>query len=547
MTDTAHEAPGWRAAILAVLVALIAGASGLFAVPPLDRDESRFVQATTQMVETGDYVRVRYQDLERNKKPAGIHWLQAASAQVLGGVGARAVWTYRVPSLIGMTVAVLATYLTGCLLFGRRPALIGALLLASAPVVMAEASIAKTDAALLGCVAVMQLGLARAWVGAPGPRAKDTTTPALFWLALAAGVLIKGPIAPMIAALTAAGLRATRRDARWLGALKPRLGLAVLAVLVLPWFVAIGFATEGRFYAEAIGTDMLGKVGEAQESHAGPFGYHALVLWAMFWPAGLFLPVAFVWTATHRRLPGSAFCLAWALPSWLVFEAAGTKLPHYAMVLYPALALLAGAAVAGTPVAKWRAWRWAGIGIHAVVGLVAAGGVIYLLAEHQYGGPGIVSFALAGLVAIGVIVTGAAARTRPERAAFLAVGTSVLLGWVLFQHALPRLDELAVTPRLAATLDVLDAHPRLDGAPPVALVGYHEPSAVFELGTETLLTDAADAADWLRGGAGRTAVIEARHWDAFAAAGPAHAEEAVVAGINYSNGDDVRLIVVRAR
>ena len=42
-------------------------------LPPTDRDESRFVQSTKQMVESGDYVRIRVQQDERNKKPIGIH------------------------------------------------------------------------------------------------------------------------------------------------------------------------------------------------------------------------------------------------------------------------------------------------------------------------------------------------------------------------------------------------------------------------------------------------------------------------------------------
>ena len=44
----------------------------------IDRDEARFAQATRQMLETGDFLRIRFQDEARNKKPAGIYWLQAA-------------------------------------------------------------------------------------------------------------------------------------------------------------------------------------------------------------------------------------------------------------------------------------------------------------------------------------------------------------------------------------------------------------------------------------------------------------------------------------
>ena len=52
---------------------------GMLAVPPLDRDESRFAQATAQMLESGDFTVIRFQEEPRFKKPVGIHWLQAAS------------------------------------------------------------------------------------------------------------------------------------------------------------------------------------------------------------------------------------------------------------------------------------------------------------------------------------------------------------------------------------------------------------------------------------------------------------------------------------
>ena len=47
---------GWRGPLLAALVALLAGLPALMLLPPLDRDESRYAQATSQMLETGDYV-----------------------------------------------------------------------------------------------------------------------------------------------------------------------------------------------------------------------------------------------------------------------------------------------------------------------------------------------------------------------------------------------------------------------------------------------------------------------------------------------------------
>ena len=551
-TESANaDAPHVRHALIVVLAALVAGLSGLFVAPPLDRDESRFVQATTQMLESGDYVRIRYQETERNKKPVGIHWLQAGSVAAFSDVEARAVWAYRLPSLAGAMLAAFGTYLAGCALFGRRAGLIAGLLIACAPVVAAEASIAKTDAALLACVVLAQAALARLWIAEDTGTKKGPLLPALgFWAALSAGILIKGPIAPMVSGLTILALVLATRRVRWLLRLRPALGLPLLLLLVLPWFVAIGLATDGRFYAEAVGRDMLGKVGEAQESHAGPFGYHTILLWVMFWPAALFLPAALRWAAPRFGDPSVLFGLAWFAPAFLVFEAAGTKLPHYPMVTYPGLALLVGALLTSDEARRFAGFRFAGAGLFALVGLAAAGGVLYLLAEHHDRGVTPLSVALVVAVAALIVLTVITAlRGALPRAAYLAAATSAALAWVLFQHTLPRLDELALTPRLASLLHEAEAHPRLDAAPPVALVGYHEPSAVFLLGTDTRLTDAEGAAEWLRGGAGRVAVVEARERPAFlrAVAGTPFEELGQVAGRNYSNGDDARLVVVRSR
>ena len=70
-----------------LLLCLLLWLPGFFTIPAGDRDESRFAQASRQMVESGDYVRIRLGEVERNKKPAGIHWAQAATVHVLEAVG----------------------------------------------------------------------------------------------------------------------------------------------------------------------------------------------------------------------------------------------------------------------------------------------------------------------------------------------------------------------------------------------------------------------------------------------------------------------------
>src|SRR3954468_11571450 len=89
-----------RARPLAVLLLICTAAwlPGFFTLPPLDRDESRFAQATKQMLETQDFVDIRLGDAARYEKPIGIYWLQAASTAILDGGSRDHIWTYRVPS-----------------------------------------------------------------------------------------------------------------------------------------------------------------------------------------------------------------------------------------------------------------------------------------------------------------------------------------------------------------------------------------------------------------------------------------------------------------
>ena len=201
-----------RAVVLLVVVALAAFLPGFFALPPIDRDEARFAQATKQMIESGDYVDIRFQDEVRYKKPVGIYWLQAAAvntASALGVPQARTtIWLYRIPSLLGAIGAVLLTYWTALAFVSRRAALLAGMMLATSILLGAEARLAKTDAMLLATVVAAMGALARVYLGERGqhPAVTGWTLPAIFWSALAAGMLIKGPLILAFVVITAGTL-----------------------------------------------------------------------------------------------------------------------------------------------------------------------------------------------------------------------------------------------------------------------------------------------------------------------------------------------------
>src|SRR6516164_9782402 len=209
-----------RAVAFLVLCGLLLFLPGFFTIPPIDRDEARFAQATKQMVETGDFVDIRFQDDVRYKKPVGIYWLQSAAVKTASALGLpRAelrIWVYRLPSLFGAIGAVLMTYWAALGFLTRRAAVFAALMMCASVLLGVEARLAKTDAMLLLTVVAAMGAMARvylAWQRGEDEAHPPWRWPAIFWTALAAGILLKGPLILMFAVLTIVVLAIQDRDA----------------------------------------------------------------------------------------------------------------------------------------------------------------------------------------------------------------------------------------------------------------------------------------------------------------------------------------------
>ena len=254
-----------RAAIVLIVAALLNILPGFFAIPPIDRDEARFAQATKQMVESGDYIDIHFQDDVRYKKPVGIYWLQAGVVMAGDALGFQrahtTIWLYRIPSLLGAIGAVLVTYWAALAFVTRRAAFLAGLMMATCLLLSVEGKLAKTDAMLLLTSVAAMGALARAYL--PEQRARLAATsnwvvPAIFWTALAGGVLLKGPVILMFVGLAVGALVVADRSARWLLALRPLAGVGWFALLVLPWFLAIVMRAGDSFFVESIGQDLLG-------------------------------------------------------------------------------------------------------------------------------------------------------------------------------------------------------------------------------------------------------------------------------------------------
>ncbi|MGA0714533.1 MAG: ArnT family glycosyltransferase [Gemmobacter sp.] len=482
---------GWGALLVALVLLLLPGQAAL---PVIDRDEALFVQSSRQMVEDGALVDIRFQTEPRYKKPVGIYWLQGLAAR-LSGAGAEApLWVWRLPSLIGAIAAIGLTAVLGATLFGPQAGVAGAAIFGAAFVLAGEARIAKTDAVLLALVLVMLVVLARlaragrGWQGRTGQggraEAPGRWAPWAFWLACGGAILIKGPIGPLAVALAALGHGALRRDLRWLRPLWAPLPILAGAALVLPWLLGITLVGGAAFWREAVRGDLLSKVAAGQEGKGAPPGTYLALLWFAFWPGAALVPLALVSLWRRRAEARVTFALAAIVPLWLVFEAVPTKLFHYTMPTYPALAILVAAGILGLRQAPGLGAR-----VAVAVALATMPAVAVVLAAFQFRWgtpPGAVALvAGAVVVALGAAAVGLAMLARGRGAAAIA---ALALGGAVFNAAL--LSGLARTPYLWPTERAAAAAAQLVAArgcarPSLIGWGYEEPSVVWVGGRAT--------------------------------------------------------------
>ncbi|MEM9725909.1 MAG: glycosyltransferase family 39 protein [Pseudomonadota bacterium] len=535
----------WRQNLLILLIALALMAPGIAAIGPTDRDEARFIQATKQMIASGDYVDIRFQDDARHQKPIGVYWAQAASAQLFGGVDAP-VWAYRLPSLLAGALAAMLTAWAARPLVGPRAAFLAGAMTAGLIVLSFEARTGKADAMLLAAIVAAQGALARLWFGekdAPGLRARNVF---IFWTALAAGFLVKGPIILLPVGGVLIWMCVWSKSLSGLGRLGVSWGLVWFLLLVAPWFVAIGVRTGGAFFDVAIGQDLLSKIAAPREHVGLPPGVHALAFFGAFWPwtALAVIAVPYVWR--WRRAPETAFLLGWIAPTWVVFELTATKLVHYTLPTYPAIpaltaaALIDGGARARGPLFWTAATLWA---IPAVALPVAFGIGPSLIEGRLIWEP--MPWALAAL-----IVSVAAWRWLTSglwlaftRTALVSAG---LLYAAAYQFAFPSLDRIWVSERLTTLAEPWRACLAESGdRPALGAVRYHEPSLVFLAGSDTALLQADAAARWLASGEGRLVWVESRREEPFQAALAAEGASVQLLeqtqGFQYNGGKDLDL------
>jgi len=327
----------WREGFVLALAVLAFGLAGASAICLLDVDEPRFATASRTMVEGGSLIVPWFNGAERFDKPILIYWLQALSMLLFGKGEAAA----RLPSALGIALASLTTWRSGRLLgLGRVPALLAGFVFGFGILPQVLAHAATADAWMLGMLGLVTTAQIRRFRVGPGAGSWF-----VLWTALALAFLAKGPpalVAPLAlgAAFPWAGRKARRSTLV--------LGLFYAGALVAAWAVPAMIESEGRFWSQGLMKHVVSRSLRPFEGHGGyaPWWYLFYVvsipLTFLPWTPFLgFLGEGLRWRGARggEEAAVSKLLLAWILGTVLVFSLVTSKMVHYVLPAYPALAL----------------------------------------------------------------------------------------------------------------------------------------------------------------------------------------------------------------
>jgi 4-amino-4-deoxy-L-arabinose transferase-like glycosyltransferase len=489
-----HPEPRWtrlREAAVLVAVALTLNLAGNGRTSLWDRDEPRYATCVREMRASGNLIQPTYNGEPRYQKPVLIYWLMLAGTALAGDnpFGARLV------SALAGTASCLLAWILARRMLGRRPAFLAGLMLATAPLMVAESKLATTDATLAFFILVCQAALWELGRAAPPldkvvvrTRLISAAVPrsliaAIFWTALALATLTKGPVAPAWIATAAlaswwwGGPSACWRRLEW------RRGLTLFAILTLPWYLAIGILSRGAFYREAIGFQIIERMVTGLEEHVGFPGFYVVTSLLTLHPWSALLPAALLAAWFKRRSdPALGFLLGWVVGPLVLLECMRTKLVHYYLPAAPACAMLAAWLVERLSEAEVNLRRWplgrislgllTGIGIGLTVALLA--GVMVVPWPLRW--PALV---LAIVIGAGTLL--AMERFQTGRTRLAAQGLVITWGLVLLLFGawlLPAAEPYRISRKVGERLKVLAVRER--AAPMLGI--FAEPGVVYTLG-----------------------------------------------------------------
>ena len=218
-----------RSFTIVLLLCICTYLLGMVMIPLMDIDASQYASISREMLENKSYLQVFDLAHDYLDKPPMLFWLSAISMKIFGVHD----WAYRVPSFLFALIAVYATYRLALLFYRKEIAQISALVLATSQALFLITHDVRTDTMLMGWVAFSLWQLA-AWYQTN--RWKNFL---LACIAIACGMMTKGPIALLVPAFAFVPHFILRREWKQLFRWEYLLGIVVIAIMLIPMSIGL--------------------------------------------------------------------------------------------------------------------------------------------------------------------------------------------------------------------------------------------------------------------------------------------------------------------
>ncbi len=517
---------------------------GIAKIPVIDRDEAHFAQASRQMLQTNNFFQVRFQDTTRFQKPPGINWLQAASVYLLSNSETNKIWPYRFPSLLGALISVILTFYFSRSVVSLRSAALASTFLASSLLLLVEAHMAVIDTSLLSSILLMQWALWVIYEKGINYEKASWIWAFLFWLAMAYGTVLKG-VSPLVGFFSIFGLCLVERRIDWLRGLHLAWGLLAFMALSFSWLMMLNVAEHKNYLFQMLQKDLLPKLKGGHESHGKPPLFHLIILPLTFWPASLFLWQGVAYAIRNRQHHLVKFLLIWIIPTWVFFELMPTKLPQYVLPTFPALALLCSLGLeSDANRSHTNNWLRFLLGFWFVLslGLILSLTILPVWLAHDFSLTSLLLFS-SGLILSSIAVY-LAWRGQYRGASATILTMALIIYPLVFKELLPQLKPLWVSSTIVKLLDTQ----AISKQKPLLVVGYEEPSLVFNLNTQDVkFSSETSAKKMLQGDASRIALVDGITLSKWQEQGFKLDEIAKTRGYNYSKGRWLDLFLLKRK
>ncbi|MBA4145291.1 MAG: hypothetical protein C0523_05975 [Cytophaga sp.] len=297
-------------------------------------DEAKNAGCAMEMAQRNDWVVPTFNDQLRTDKPALHYFFMIAAYQVFGVTPFAA----RLFSALGGVLLILFLYVHVKKIIDEGTAFFSCLVLLSSIQLAVQFHLAVPDPYLILlltiCLVFVYKGLCH-------------SDQSIYWMYVAAALafMTKGLIAVVFPAIIAFAFLIFTRQLNWKSILRLRLGYGIIlfSVIALPWYIAVGHATNGAWLHGFFIEHNLDRYTSTMEGHRGfllaPF---AILIGALL-PFSVF-SIQAVALAIRKRseYPFLLFCLLAVVSIGGFFTFSKTILPSYPAPALPFLAVLLG-------------------------------------------------------------------------------------------------------------------------------------------------------------------------------------------------------------